>query len=329
MGLATVRHGCACSVRGLVRGGRRRLALAGLVSTLAAAGGLALGCVPASAATAAFAGTSVATTTTLTATPNPANAGATVTLTADTSAADGTNPAGTVQFTNNGTDIGSAVSVNASGVATITTTFAASGQMALTAAFFPTNSSSYFSSQGTATETVYPAGTTAAGSEPVAVSVPPGGAFTLTVAPGTVDLAVSGLTATGTLQDITVSDTRNTYPGWSVSGQTSDFTGSGTAAGSTVSGNQLGWVPIVVGSLEDGATLGGTVAPASPGLGSTAATLASAAANCGFGTNVMSANLTLAIPSLATAGPYGSIMTITAVVTGPADEFCVPVGIGV
>ena len=50
-------------------------------------------------------------------------------------------------------------------------------------------------------------------------------------------------------------------------------------------------------------------------------------ANCGFGTNVMSANLTLAIPPLAASGPYGSIMTITAVTTGPPNEFCVPIGV--
>jgi hypothetical protein len=42
----------------------------------------------------------------------------------------------------------------------------------------------------------------------------------------------------------------------------------------------------------------------------------------------LSASLTLDLPSLATAGPYSSVMTITAVVTGPGGEFCVPVGIG-
>ena len=179
----------------------------------------------------------------------------------------------------------------------------------------------------TFTETIYPAGTTAAGSEPVTLAVPQSGSFILTVSPGTVDLTISGTTASGTLQDVTVTDTRNYYPGWSVSGQTSNFAGSGTAAGATISGNQLGWVPTAVGSLEDGATLGGTVAPVSPGLGTTAATLASAAANCGFGTNVMSANLTLDIPPVTAEGPYVSTMTITAVTTGPANEFCVPIGV--
>jgi hypothetical protein len=55
----------------------------------------------------------------------------------------------------------------------------------------------------------------------------------------------------------------------------------------------------------------------------------SAAANCGFGTNVMSANLTLDIPPLQVAGPYASTMTITAVVTGPANEYCVPIGVSI
>ena len=41
----------------------------------------------------------------------------------------------------------------------------------------------------------------------------------------------------------------------------------------------------------------------------------------------MSANLTLDIPPLAAAGPYVSTMTITAVVTGPPNEFCVPIGV--
>jgi hypothetical protein len=321
--------GRACFVRGPARGGRRHRARAGFISAVAVAGGLAVAALPASAGTLALAGGSpVTTTTTLTASPNPANAGTTVTLTADTSAADGTYPAGMVQFAANGTDIGSALAVNASGVATTTTSFASSGQVALTAAFTPT-SSSYLYSQGTGTETVYPAGTAAAGSEPVTTTVPVTGAFTLTVAPGTVNLNLSGSTATGTLEDVTVTDTRNTYPGWSVSGQASNFTGTGTAAGATIAGNQLGWVPTAVGSLMDGATLGGTVAPVSPGLGTTAATLASAAANCGFGTNVMSANLTLDIPALQTAGPYASTMTITAVVTGPANEFCVPIGLSI
>jgi hypothetical protein len=256
-----------------------------------------------------------ATTTTLTASPNPATTGATVTLTANTSAADGTNPAGSVQFEAGGSAIGSAVAVSATGVATTTTTFAAAGTEALSAVFTPT-SSSYATSTGTYSETVSVATTSTTGSEPLAVTVPATGSFTLTVATGTVNLAVSGATATGALNPITVTDTRNTLPGWSVSGQTSDFTGSGSAAGGDISGNQLGWVPTDT-SIATGATLGGTVTPASPGLGSTAAVLAPAAPGGGAGTSALGANLTLDIPTSAIAGPYAATLTVTAVTTGP------------
>jgi phosphate transport system substrate-binding protein len=154
--------------------------------------------------------------------------------------------------------------------------------------------------------------------EPLTVTVPASGSFTLTVATGTVTLTsdAAGDTATGVLNPITVSDTRNTYPGWSVTGQTSDFTGGGTASGSTISGNQLGWVP-AGSSLAAGATLGSTVTPAAPGLGSAAAVLASAAPGGGVGTSSLGANLTLDIPVTAAAGPYLSTLTITAVTTGP------------
>jgi len=257
------------------------------------------------------------TTTTLTASPNPATAGQTVTLTATEEASDGTNPAGSVQFEVGGSAIGAGVAVNASGVATTATSFAAAGSQLLSAVFTPTSTAGYNSSTGTYTETVNTSsGGGNSGSEPVAATVPASGSFTLTVATGTVTLTVSGSDATGALNPITVSDTRNTYPGWSVSGQAAEFTGSGTAAGSTISGNQLGWMPTGT-SLGTGVTLGATVTPAAPGLGITAATLASAPAGSGLGTSVLGANLTLAIPAAAFAGPYAGLLTVTAVTSLP------------
>jgi hypothetical protein len=255
----------------------------------------------------------VNTTTALTASPNPATVGQAVTLTATVSSGS-TSPAGSVQFEVGGTAIGSPVAVSSSGVATTTTTFGAAGSEALSAVFTPTSSSSFNASTGTFTETVNTASANS-GSEPLTVSVPQSGTFTLTVAAGTVNLTAAGTSATGALQPITVSDTRNFTPGWSVSGQAASFTGSGTAAGATIPGNQLGWTPTDT-SLSD-AQLGGAVAPASPGLGSTAATLASAAAGHGLGTSVLGANLNLAIPATALAGPYASSLTVTAVTSAP------------
>ena len=257
----------------------------------------------------------LSTTTTLNASPNPAQVGATVTLTATEKASDNSHPAGSIQFENGGTALGSPVAVDATGTATMTTTFSAAGSESLSAVFTPTDTTKASSSTGTATETVTTSNPNS-GTEPLAVTVPASGSFTFTVAPGTVTLTVSGSNATGALNAVTVADSRNTFPGWSVSGQVADFAGSGTAAGSTIPGNQLGWQPTDT-ALAPGATLGGTVAPASPGIGTTAAVLAQAHAGNGFGTSTLGANLTLAIPSSAAAGAYASTLTLTAVTSLP------------
>jgi hypothetical protein len=156
------------------------------------------------------------------------------------------------------------------------------------------------------------------GTIPLAVSVPQSGSFSLTVdSADVVTLTASGLSATGTTTPITVNDTRNSYPGWSVSGQDGSWTGTGTAAGGSFTGNQLGWTPTDT-ALAPGVTLGTAVTAASPGLG-TAAPLASvhAALGNGYGTTTLGANLTLAIPATAPAGPYTSGLTISAVTTNP------------
>jgi hypothetical protein len=95
-----------------------------------------------------------ATTTALAASPSPANVGQTVTLTATESPAT----AGSVDFKNGATDLGS-VAVNGSGVATTTTSFAAAGTENLTATFTPTDTADFSGSTGTATLTVNPLAT--------------------------------------------------------------------------------------------------------------------------------------------------------------------------
>ena len=275
----------------------------------------------------------VATTTTLTASPDPAAGGASVTLTATVKAADGTIPRGEVAFLAGFTLI-SVASVNASGVATATTAFAASGTSPRTvslAAWFFGLIGSYDGSAGRCSETVNPSGTQTGGNgEPVTVTVPRRGLFTVTITPGTVILsAPNRVAAKGTLLDVTVTDLRTERPGWSVSGQESDFTGTGVAAGDTISGNQLGWTPYLVSGHQpgltsyvlwwprEGVTPGPPVAPADPGLGTTAAVLASAEEGSGFGTYVLSASVVLDIPPAAAGGPYGGSLTITAVEAGP------------
>lgn len=251
----------------------------------------------------------VSTTTTLTAS-SPAYAGQNVTLTATVAPATST---GTVVFMNGATAINSTPATVTGGVATTTTQFAAAGPESLTAVYTPTTGSSFVTSTGalSLTVTTPPANS---GSIPLAVSVPTSGTFTLTVdTTDTVNLTVAGLTGTGATTAIGVSDTRNTYPGWSVSGQDGAWTGSGTAAGGTFSGNQLGWQPTDT-ALAPGVTLGTAVTAAAPGLG-TAAVLASAPHGLpnGYGTSTLGANLTLLIPPTAPAGPYTSGLTVSAV----------------
>jgi hypothetical protein len=92
--------------------------------------------------------TAIGTTTTLAASPlTSAQQNASVTLTATVTAADTTHPAGTVQFLQDGFNVGSPVAVSTTdGTAALTTTAllpSAPGGTALTAAFTPTDSSSY------------------------------------------------------------------------------------------------------------------------------------------------------------------------------------------
>jgi Bacterial Ig-like domain (group 3) len=241
-----------------------------------------------------------------------------VTLTATEKASGGAHVAGNVQFAVGGTDLGSPVAVDSLGVAAMTTTFAAPGKESLSAEFTPT-SASYGSSKGTFSLVVRPVPPNVAGVVTISVMVPRTGAFTVTVQPGPVSLIPQGTTATGRLPEVTVTDTRNYRPGWSLSGQASKFTYSST--GTSVPGNELGWVPTVVGSLHDGAKLGRKVVAGRPGLGSAPATLAYAPAGCGSGKNVFSANLTLNIPRADDddgGGRYIGTVTITYVESAPA-----------
>src|SRR5579859_5474919 len=275
----------------------------------------------------------VATTTTLTAAPDPAAAGATVTLTATVRAADGTVPRGEVAFLAGFTLI-SVASVGSGGAATATTTFAASGPDPRTvslAAWFFGQIGSYAGSAGRCSEIVNPRAAQGGGNTvPITVTVPRHGAFTVTITPGAVILsAPNRVAAQGTLLDITVTDLRTSHPGWSVSGQESNFTGSGVAAGHTISGNQLGWTPYLVSGHRRGWlpylvpghrrgwTPGPPVAPAHPGLGTTAAILASAEEGGGFGTYVLSASVVLDILPATAGGPYAGRLTITAVEAAP------------
>jgi hypothetical protein len=211
--------------------------------------------------------------------------------------------------------------LDANGAAASTTTVAAAGSESLTAVFTPSAPAAFAASAGPLTLTVN-AAPADSGDIPIAVIVPTIGAFTLTSdTADTVNLAVSvsGLSAASATSPITASDTRNSFPGWSVAGQVSNWTGSGAAAGATISGNQLGWQPTSTGTLPQGVSLGSAVDPANPGLGTTPAVLASVHSGVGhgFGTAKLGADLSLLIPATQEAGPYSAFLTISAVDAEP------------
>jgi hypothetical protein len=259
----------------------------------------------------------------LTAQPNPAQVGTTVTLTATVTNGSSPVTSGSVQFQSNGTAIGSPVTVSASGVASTTTTFASAGNLSLTAAYQTANSSQFTNAtSNTVTENVTTSNPLAVG-ELITVTVAPAGTFTFTGTPNaTVPLSVTGSTATGTLVPVTVTDSRtglapqptppslvngfNGFPGWSVVGQTTDFTAPNSHPAGLISGNQLGWTPTSTASGDF--TLGSAV---TSGLGSSQ-TLASAATGHGNGTFTLGANLSLNIPAGSVAGAYTSTLTLTA-----------------
>jgi hypothetical protein len=243
----------------------------------------------------------------MSASPNPA-AGQQVTLTATVVPAGAT---GTIQFENNGANINGPATISG-GSASTSTTFATAGTYTLAAVYTPSGNFT----AGTPGSLSLNVGAAPTNAIPLTVTVPTSGSFTLTVVTTPVALTVTGLTGAGTIPNgqVKVNDTRNTYPGWVVSGQDSSWTGSGT-----FSGDQLGWTPTLGTTVAAGVTKGATVAPLTtgPGLGTTAAVLASAPHGLpnGFGESDLGATLNLAIPPIAPPGPYSSNLTITAVTT--------------
>lgn len=233
-----------------------------------------------------------------------------VTLTAHVTPPSAT---GSLQFSVGGTGIGSPVTVS-DGWAATTTSFTVAGTQALSAVFTPTGKFRGSTANLNLTVNAAPPNT---GIIPLAVTVPAAGSFTLTVDTGdTITLTLNGNTAAAATTPIVVSDTRNTFPGWSISGQDTGRSGSGAA----ISGNQLGWKPASGSSpIPPGVTLGGPVAPDSPALGTTPAVLAlvHAGLNNGYGTITLVANLTLAIPAQQAAARYTSGLSITSVSANP------------
>ncbi|MFG2821217.1 Ig-like domain-containing protein [Kitasatospora sp. NPDC048365] len=243
------------------------------------------------------------------------------------SAAVDAGATGAVQFSDNGVALGSPVAL-AGGTAELTVTAPAEGDHSFTAAFVPADATQFAASQSAAVAfTVTPVIVPPKPDSPA----PVGETITTTVAPGALVISVAGSNVTlppltlnndstrfgsaGPIQTVTVTDTRAGAPGWSVSGQVSDFKSGANA----INSQNLGWAPNLV-SKGDGlkVTLGTAVNPANAveandagalGLKS-ARTLATAT---GLGTAKLGADLTLLAPTSTLAGTYQGVLTLTAI----------------
>ena len=254
----------------------------------------------------------VATTTTLAASPLTALAGNDVTLTATVS---GAGAAGNVEFFDGATSLGTQAVAAGKAVDTINTL--AVGDHPITAKFEPTDTTAFGASTSAAVTVHVVPNNGDTGTETINVNVPlQEGVFTMTVSPDAVNLTQASsdgtkFESTGNLSPVTVSDGRQqSVPGWSVSGQVSDF-----AAGAlTFTGNDLGWTPQVTTQDPAGDVVAGApiAAGANPGLHQGGA-LASAAAGKGFGSSTLGAALDLQVPVTTKPGDYSATLTVTAV----------------
>jgi large repetitive protein len=129
--------------------------------------------------------------------------------------------------------------------------------------------------------------------------------------------------ATGVIDQITIVDTRDDDPSWTVSGQMGDFSANGGT--DIFSGSQLGWAPQKTedtGAFTDSlgntydqvATAGPVVQPntaAATGL-SNGSVLMQANAGAGLGIAIADARLKLLIPVTADSGVYTGVLTFSA-----------------
>lgn len=233
---------------------------------------------------------------------------------------------GKVQFTDNGVPVGAAIATN-NGTAVLTSSTFTVGAHSFAAAFTATNQNAFGNSQ-TASPIAYQVTaqqSAATGSETISTTVTPG-ALTISVPDGQVTLPSPVLntngdlfTTTGALKPVTITDNRAGNPGWTLSGQVSDFS-DGAAHG--ISGENLGWTPNVVDhSAVQNLTVGAAVNAAN-GVALTdtnanglkgSQVLATAAAGGGLGTAHLAAGLALNVPTSTVAGTYVATLTLTAI----------------
>ncbi|GLW93657.1 Ig-like domain-containing protein [Actinokineospora globicatena] len=251
---------------------------------------------------------------------NRVTPGSPVTLSATMTPLDIT---GSVQFFDGATSITDPRPVT-NGVVTGTTDRLAVGRHTLTARLYPNDT--IFSTQVSLPITIDVVGIADSAAENISTTVLPGELLISVdnrevVLPSPVMNVDGGrLVTAGVLNPVTVTDTRAGNPGWTVSGQVSDF----TSGQNRINGANLGWSPRLVDKSPVQAVFPGPAVPtaaaiapgATPGAGQglvSARSLAVATALGGNGTARLSADLVLAVPTSTVAGTYSAMLTLTAI----------------
>lgn len=228
----------------------------------------------------------------------------------------------TFQDTVGGTTTTLATVPVAAGQAAFTTSALAAGDHSFSATFVPANAAAYLGSGSGAIPHVVGAFTGVTASQDITTTVE-AGALVISVDNPHVTLPspalnTSGdlLTTTGAINPVTLTDTRAGNPGWSVSGQLTDFSDGGTHL---INGQNLGWTPKVIDKgASQTVTAGGAVAPAggvAPADAGTAGLKSSRslATGTGLGTAHVGADLALSAPTSTVAGTYTATLTLTAI----------------
>jgi len=234
--------------------------------------------------------------------------------------------AGSVQFTDNGANLGAPVPVSG-GTATFNAAGLAPGAHAFTARFVPANPAAFTASESAPVSLTVTEFTGATATETISTTVN-AGALVISVANQSVTLPSptllpdsSMLTTGGALNPVTVTDTRAGNPGWNVSGQVTDFS---DGASGVINGGNLGWTPNLVDKGPSQTITPGPVVSPAPGIApgatppagqglTSSRTLATAASGAGLGTANLGAGLALSVPTSTTAGTYSSTLTLTAI----------------
>ncbi|MEV7523392.1 Ig-like domain-containing protein [Streptomyces sp. NPDC091371] len=232
--------------------------------------------------------------------------------------------AGSVKFTDTvgGTTTTLGTVPVAAGTAVLTTSSLPVGDHSFTAVFVPTNPAAYLGSDSGGIAHVVGAFAGVSASETITTTVN-AGALVISVANPQVNLPspvlnADGdlLTTAGSINPVTLTDTRAGNPGWTVSGQVTDFS---DGAAHAINGQNLGWAPKLVDKAPAQTVTPGSAVAAAHGAANgdtgtaglkSARTLAN---GTGLGTAHVTADLALNVPTSTVAGTYSATLTLTAI----------------